>query len=481
MALDRYRRVRAKVARSDPNECVEFVLKDETTQKPVKQAMHHERIQRSFTEEDRVIVWSHVGAGKTQQAIGRLLYVIGNDPLQRWIVASRGMTQATKIVRQVRQYIEQSIELREVFPHLRPSRGDPWTDTQITVDRPGRPKDPTLRAIGTDTATTLGTRANGALLDDVLSWDNTATPRQREKLWEWYNANIVSRLEPGAKVWCIGTAFHPEDLMHRMAKLKSFSYYKFPVIDPATGNPMWPEKWGHARIEERRNETTPHEFARTMLCTPLDDARARFKRAWIDQCMARGDGKKSAFALKSVPLGYRVYTGVDLGHRQKKNSDETVLFTIIVHPNEDREILCIESGRWTGGDIVDKIIDTYNRFLGIMVVENNAAQQFILDFTKKKSAVPVVPFTTGRNKLHPEFGIEGLAAEMANSKWIIPSTGGVPANHQIASFIEEMMYYDPRSHTGDRLMAAWFAKEASRKKPKRSGRGRIDLLSRGNT
>lgn len=476
MALDRYRRVRALVSRQNPNECIEYVLRDEVTQKPVRQATHHERIQQAFSEDSRVNVWSHVGAGKTQQAIGRLLFEIGNNPLQRWLIASRGVTQSSKIIRQVRQYIEQSVELREVFPNLKP--GEPWTDNQITIQRPGRLKDPTLRAIGTDTTSVLGTRADGALLDDVLSWDNTATPRQREKLWDWYHTNIVSRLEPGSRVWVIGTAFHPEDLMHRLAKLKSFVHYKFPVIDSATGKPMWEEKWDYARIEERRNETTPHEFARTMLCTPLDDARARFKREWINQCLKRGEGKKSAFALKVVPLGYRVYTGVDLGHRTKKTSDETVLFTIIIHPNEDREILCIEAGRWTGGDIVDKIIDTYNRFLSMMVVENNAAQQFILDFTKKRSAVPVIPFTTGRNKMHPEFGIEGLAAEMANSKWIIPSTGGVPANAQIAAFIEEMLYYDPRSHTGDRLMAAWFAKEAARVKPKRAGRGRIDLLSR---
>jgi hypothetical protein len=60
-----------------------------------------------------------------------------------------------------------------------------------------------------------------------------------------------------------------------------------------------------------------------------------------------------------------------------------------------------------------------------MVVENNAAQDYIVQFARHSTAIPVFPFTTGRNKAHPEFGIEGLAVEMSNTKWLIPSKGGL--------------------------------------------------------
>ena len=50
---------------------------------------------------------------------------------------------------------------------------------------------------------------------------------------------------------------------------------------------------------------------------------------------------------RSRTLDEDTITGVDLGTRENTTSDLTVLFTICVHPHESREVLWIESGRWT--------------------------------------------------------------------------------------------------------------------------------------
>ena len=90
------------------------------------------------------------------------------------------------------------------------------------------------------------------------------------------------------------------------------------------------------------------------------------------------------------------------------------------------------------------------------------AQDFILQFLKASTAIPVKPFTTGRNKVHPEFGIEGVAAEMAAGKWIIPNRDG-KMHSEVEALVNEMLYYDPKAHSGDRLMSCWMAREAARK------------------
>jgi hypothetical protein len=154
---------------------------------------------------------------------------------------------------------------------------------------------------------------------------------------------------------------------------------------------------------------------------------------------------------------------VDLGTRESKGTDLTVLFTIVVHPNEDREILNITSGRWQGPDIVKQIFDVQARYHSIVIVESNAAQVFIQQFIASKSAIPVKNFNTGKNKLSPEFGIESLAVELYSGKWIIPNADGV-VHPEITAWISEMLYYSPSAHTGDRLMASWFAREGSRQK-----------------
>jgi hypothetical protein len=226
-----------------------------------------------------------------------------------------------------------------------------------------------------------------------------------------------------------------------------------------------------------KQKLSPIEFARQLLCVARDDSEARFKREWIDKSLLRGFDKRPVNALERIPPGCSVYTGVDLAVKQHAAADMTVFFTILAHPNGDREVLNIEAGRWAGPDIVQRVIDTHRRYSSIVIVEDNAAQAFISQFTKNVSAVPVVSFTTtSKNKHSPEFGVESLAAEMNNGKWIIPSEGGV--SKEIQEWIDEMLYYQPSAHTGDRLMACWFAREAARQVRPKAQRGFLDLASR---
>ena len=167
---------------------------------------------------------------------------------------------------------------------------------------------------------------------------------------------------------------------------------------------------------------------------------------------------------------------------RKDKGDLTSLFTILLHPDETREVLDIVSGRWKGPEIVKRIIDIHYRYQSIVMVENNQAQEFIVQFTKQLSAVPIKGFHTGSNKVSPEFGIESVATEMEAGKWVIPSRHGEGATPEIRAWVNEMLYYDPEGHTGDRLMACWFAREAARlsRKPKPKMRsGRLDTVSRG--
>jgi hypothetical protein len=78
--------------------------------------------------------------------------------------------------------------------------------------------------------------------------------------------------------------------------------------------------------------------------------------------------------------------------------------------------------------------------------------------------------TTKQSISHPEFGIESMAVEMAGSKWIIPSRNGRAISAEMEAWIGEMLFYDPASHKGDRLMASWFAREATRKQQKPKAR-----------
>lgn len=470
---------RVALARVDPNEFCELVLRDEETGMPIVQAPIHEEFHRLRLKHPKLITWGHVESGKTQQlTIGHSLWEIGNDPRLRFVIGSGSMKYASRLVGACRRYIEKPGPIHDIFPRLRP--GPVWNAAAFAVDIPGVkgvPKDPTMQAVSVGTASITGSRTDRFVGDDLLTAENTNSPQKRQQTKDWYYAIPMSRMTRKGRVSLVGNAFHPEDLYHELAGHPEYAWRKFPVL--VDGKSVWPERWPLERIEEARGAMLAHEFARQLLCIPRDESSSRFKREWIDGALRRGDGYRPAFALNAIPPGYSCLTGVDLGVRQKRKSDLTVLTTILVHPNEDREILWIESGRWAAKDIVDRIVDTHRRYSSIVIVENNAAQQYIIDFTKELSAVPVRPFTTGKNKSNQEFGIESLATEIANGKWIIPSKGGRPANKEIDALVTGMLYYDPNQHTADHLMSLWFAREGARQPPKKRARTfRIDTMSR---
>jgi hypothetical protein len=497
----RARQARIALARRDPNTFIELVMRDEASGRSVEQASCHLAWQNAIDVNQRVLLFAHIESGKTNNvAIGRALYEIGKNPNVRIAIVSNTYHQAEKLVRTVGGYVESGTMAQLVFPNLKPSL--PWTSSHITVERPSPAKDPTVQACGVH-GNILGARIDFLILDDILDYENTLTARQRQDMWDWYHSTLAGRLTENARVVAIGTAWHPDDIYHRFERQPGWHTMRFPVLDEVTNEPTWPERWSKKRIAAKRSELGPLEFSRQLLCKARDDSESRFKETWIKSCLDNGNGLSTVQSWEEIMVQQGItwasnleteerreviegaarllsdtpeisqelygacYTGVDLAVQSKESSDESVIFTIYVGPNKKRQVVQIRSGKWTGPEIVDRIISTHERFNSIVVVENNASQDFILQFVRERGcAVPLVPFTTGRNKAHPAFGIESIAAEFAAGLWSIPSTDGKPNDPEVAKWIEEMLYYDPKGHTGDRLMASWFARELARRAAK---------------
>lgn len=477
--LDAADEAHAMLARHDASAFASYVLRDEETGAPILQSPIHNEWHALADQHKRLLIWAHVEAGKTTQlSIARVLWELGRNHNLRICVCSNTHGQAAKVCLTLAKYIENSPELHRVFPTLAPARNMPWTMGAFYVQRETRAKDPSVMTCGLH-GNILGTRIDLLILDDILDYEISVSARQRKDLYDWYHSTLEGRLTRNARAICIGTAWHRDDLMHQFAKVPAWKSRRYPVLD-AEGQPTWPARWPMHRILEKK-ETLGNalEFSRQLLCIARSDEDSRFKRAWVDAALKRGDGKDMTYALTQVPPGFATFTGVDLGVRTTSNADLTAMFTIVVHPNGDREVLSCEAGRWAGPEIVSRIIDIHQRYGSIVIVENVAAQEFILQFVRKLSAVPVKPFTTtGTAIRHPQFGLESLATEMANGKWIIPSKNG-KAHPELEAWIGEMLYYDPLGHPGDRLMASWFAREGARMSLRsRAGRAKLDLLTR---
>ena len=280
-----------EIARKDINAFAEFVMRDERTGAPVEQANTHLKMHKACDENERLILWSHVEAGKSFQiAVTRVLFILATQPGSTVGIVSDTHEQAAKIVRLIAKYIENSAELQELAPHLK--RGEPWTSHHLFIEpEPGKiaPKDPSVQACGIGGNIT-GSRISHMIWDDILDMENTATASYRNKVYNWLkSAECMGRLLEGAPLWCIGNAYHPDDALHRLAAEPLWTFLRLPVEDDR-GRPTWPERWSSKRIAFARLDKGPLEFARQMMCVARDDSESRFKREDLDACCARGVG-----------------------------------------------------------------------------------------------------------------------------------------------------------------------------------------------
>ncbi len=379
--------LRTLVARHDPNVFCRYVLRDEKTGKAIAQAPMHKEWHRLMNDHARLVMWSHVEGGKTTQvAIGRVLFELGLDPSLRVCVVSNTNDLAKKMTRLVGQYIEKSAELHQVFPELVPTSDPnlPWKAQALTISRPTASKDPSVQACGVH-GNVIGSRIDLLVLDDVLDHENTNTPGPRQDVWQWIRSTLFSRLTENARVWIVGNAWHPEDAMHKMEKEERFVARRFPV-QTLTGELTWPERWSPKRIDTARQDLGPMEFARQLMCQARDDTSARFKREWIDVALEAGKGlgwcndsddlfdeegrteeerdemRAASETIWRLSGKGAFFTGVDLAISKEESAGVTVLFTIFVDEKRRRRVLNIESGRWSGPEIVTHVKDVYERF-----------------------------------------------------------------------------------------------------------------------
>jgi len=424
-----------------------------------------------------------------QVAIGHVLWRIGKNPDHAIGIFCNSREMAGKIVYSLKEYIQNSEELHDVFPNLLPS-ADRWAQYAFNVRRTTFRKDPTVQAISLK-GKFVGARLDGLVMDDVDNVDTTLTKAARDDTEKRVRTQLSTRLSDTAWAVAIGNVWFDGgtsdgDLMHRLAR-SGWTPLRFPVWDIHTHEPTDPEMFPKERIIAIRDEDVgPLEFQRLYELKSKIDGEQRFKPEWIDAALLKG--KQSTLAddgIPSIPLGCRTITGVDLGIKAKASSDPTAITTIMEVPQGSRYeyvLLNIVTGRWHAQEIMDRIVEQQRLFGSTVFVESNGGQDFLIQLLNMSNAsIPVKSFNTGRNKHDPMFGVESIASALAQGLWTFPSWDGTrdSAEEELSKLIEEMLAYVPGAvrHTGDVLMSLWIACEGARSlRQKNEGRVEVGRL-----
>lgn len=237
----------------------------------------------------------------------------------------------------------------------------------------------------------------------------------------------------------------------------TFPEFRKPILED--GKSLWPERWPIEALIERRKQMGPIAWAQEMENNPVPEENSYFTYAAFTDCF--DDDLEFQYEYRG---NNPVFIGVDsqANPDPKKSSDYGCIFVFELIPAvEARRILWIERGRW-GFRVAALIKEFWARYSPTeVVVENNNAQDFIIQHISATSALPITPMTTGTQKPDIYIGIPYLASTVAQQKWRIPRNG-YREKEMTDQWIKECLEYG-QGHTGDVLMASWFANHAAQK------------------
>lgn len=449
----------------------------------------HKEWHNIWSDHDGAVILAPVGTAKTWNIRYRLIFEMGIDPTVGIAYLSATQAHPKKQLGAIKSEIETNHRIHQVFPHLKRATGERevWSATEILIERDTTRPDVTLQCFGLY-GNILGSRKNILVFDDICNYLNTLTEASREKMHDWVN-EALSRLKGKVKVWAIGHIWHERDLLQRLAEQPGFAYARYEATTPDPNDPKAPHTLNFPRVLPQReinrllDQINSPVFQEMMLWNRLPDKTAsRFRDAWFETCLRKGAGLTWPTYWDAAATRTKVVCGVDLGHRKKIGSDLTVMITAAVYEDGTRRILDIRYGNWTGSEIVEQLETVHDAFGAHIWVENNSAQQLLIDLGERFTAVPLYPHGTNYyNKNDMQNGVESVGRQMKQGKWAIPADpdvlgavapgalGSAGIREATSDGVRKLLMGcksydpDPKKHTSDFLVALWILSEGIRK------------------
>jgi predicted phage terminase large subunit-like protein len=202
---------------------------------------HLEAVERG--EIERLMVCMPPGSAKsTYTSVEFPAWFLGRNPKLSVIAASHTQELAERFGRRVRNIVS-SAEFDRVF-------GVSVAEDSASAGRWDTSKGGEYFAAGVGGSIT-GRRADLAVIDDpVKSREDADSERSRQKAWEWYTNDLLTRLKPGARQIVVMTRWHEDDLGGRILERERNRWTLLEIAmealpnDPlgrATGERLWPE------------------------------------------------------------------------------------------------------------------------------------------------------------------------------------------------------------------------------------------------
>lgn len=142
--------------------------------------------------------------------------------------------------------------------------------------------------------TITGLRADLAVIDDPIKGREEAdSETRREKVWEWYQDDLQTRLKPGAAIVLVQTRWHEDDLAGRLLAHEADAWRTLviPMVAESADDPLGRKPgeylWGDdaygyaADIQARQPRILTRTWSALYQQRPAPETGDYFKREWL--------------------------------------------------------------------------------------------------------------------------------------------------------------------------------------------------------
>lgn len=380
-----------------------------------------------------------------------------------------------------------------------------WAGSSIVINREElRLKDPTINAVGLF-GSILSKRADVVIVDDLVNQQNSETEDQRQKIKDWVYTTLMPVLVPGGRFIYLGNTWHHSDLVADFLKDPKFDYRKklsaiqkeserpdlwdkWAAIILEEGKPieerkrsanlfyeenvaqmelgvkvLWPERYSYRDLFMIRLSNS-YAFERMFQCDPSNRPDQRFQEAWLEQAKYKGRVLKLQEEPRDGLIMDMTASGLDLAISEEELADDTALLTldrVRIGNGEIRPGDYIVRNIWRGKFTPNQVREEVKRHWAVVrpvgIRVETVGYQEAMKRDLEESGVPVTGYHTGGEKRDSAIGVNSLAILAEQGKLVIPYDVADPRTVRLCSqLVNEMRAY-PEGHTGDSLMAMWFA------------------------
>jgi predicted phage terminase large subunit-like protein len=318
-----------------------------------------------------------------------------------------------------------------------------------------------------------GFRGNVVAIDDPFATrEDAESATIRQKVYNWYTADVLPRMLPRSPVLVVATRWHTDDLCGRLEKMNAdkiglpWMIVNLPALaeanDPlgrAEGEPLWGDFYTLDHLLNLRDTLPSRDWNSLYQGKPMDQMGGAFQQEWIKRYDTHPMNEVNSNGNVVRTHIRRVVVSVDTASKTNERNDYTAISVWIEDAFRKHYLVDVIRRRVEFNEMVDLIEGTVDKWNGnlqgakvsaILVEDKGSGTQYIQTRTGKAPA-PVIPIEVGVNS--KEFRFDGILPMFEGGEVLLPMQATWLAEYEAELLSFPTGTYDDQVDTTSQYLA----------------------------